>query len=1013
MKLNEEALEDYFMKELRGMGWNDIPAAELGRDDPENPLIESELIDSIRRINQYIEDDDIQQVIQELRGKAASIEGCKSILEYLKNGVYIKSATTGEPRKVKILDHDTPGHNSFTASRQVVFRRGDQTIRTDIMLFINGIPLVNIELKNPVGMSETWADAYRQIKDYEKTVPELYKYVQMGVAAEDFARYFPVVPWLDEVPTFEWNETDGKLPPQSRKQDHEHHTGLPAADILPLLRPERVLDFIRNYIYIRTEFGSTTKVIARHMQYHAAERIVERVLRNIRGEDKRNRGLIWHWQGSGKTLTMIFAASKLYRMKELENPTVFFIVDRRELEEQLYAELAALEIHQPERIESIAELKRTIASDDYRGKRGLFITLIQKFTDKLDDITAELREHGGETIMDRKNVIVFIDEAHRSQYGLLAAQMKDMLRSAFFFGFTGTPISKRERDTYDRFAYPPEEKYIHQYFITDSIRDGFTVKITYQPRLAGDVHLDRKHLEAFIGVEFEELPESIRKDVEESVKRKLDTIKTILENPRRIEIIAEDIAKHFKENIDGRFKAMVVAPSRRACVLYKRELDRHLPPEYSEIVMTYTPRDEEIIRAYDEELMDKYHGRNHHEIKNLVLERFRDPDRNPRILIVTDMLLTGFDAPILQTMYLDKPLKEHRLLQAVARTNRPYRDVKEAGLIIDYIGVMGAELRRAFELYSKEEYEGAVYDMESMKREYEELLRETLRIFSDLEWDGMDIEVLSDAVELITSDEELEKKFTENYRELRRLFELLSDQPFIRHGLKDYRWLTVIYTYYQRVVSRKPSVEAETERYYQKTLKYIHRTTEFREIESKLPVIEFDSDYFENLRKVRDIRDKAALTVYTLNSYVLRNGTRNPIYESVAEKVERLLEQWREKTMDYEELYREGAAIIREIWKEERRMKELGLDEKEFAVLMTLRGRGIPEDKLKEYAVALTEEVDGNIFPGWTSQESVKRNVMRIIRVFLLRNLPKDAPKRRQIADEAQEDLMKIFERYQ
>ncbi|MBC7111971.1 MAG: restriction endonuclease, partial [Methanothermobacter sp.] len=244
MKLNEEALEDYFMKELRGMGWNDIPAAELGRDDPENPLIESELIDSIRRINQYIEDDDIQQVIQELRGKAASIEGCKSILEYLKNGVYIKSATTGEPRKVKILDHDTPGHNSFTASRQVVFRRGDQTIRTDIMLFINGIPLVNIELKNPVGMSETWADAYRQIKDYEKTVPELYKYVQMGVAAEDFARYFPVVPWLDEVPTFEWNETDGKLPPQSRKQDHEHHTGLPAADILPLLRPERVLDFI-------------------------------------------------------------------------------------------------------------------------------------------------------------------------------------------------------------------------------------------------------------------------------------------------------------------------------------------------------------------------------------------------------------------------------------------------------------------------------------------------------------------------------------------------------------------------------------------------------------------------------------------------------------------------------------------------------------------------------------------------------------------------------------------------
>ena len=1013
MKLNEEALEDYFMKELRGMGWNDIPAAELGRDDPENPLIESELIDSLTRLNPNIEDEDIQRAILELRSKPATIEGSRSILEYLKEGIKIKSARTGELIKIKILDHDVIETNSFTASRQVSFRGGDQMIRTDIMLFINGIPLVNIELKNPVGISETWMDAYRQIKEYEKTVPELYKYVQIGVAAEEFARYFPIVPWLDDVPTFDWRETDDKHPSPSREQGPEHHTGLPAADILPLLRPERVLDFIRNYIYIRTEFGSTTKVIARHMQYHAAERIVERVLRNIRGEDERNRGLIWHWQGSGKTLTMIFAASKLYRMRELDNPTIFFIVDRRELEEQLYTELAALETYNPEKVGSIEELKRTIASDDYRGKRGLFITLIQKFTDKLDDITAELREHGGETIRDRKNVIVFIDEAHRSHYGLLAAQMKDMLRSAFFFGFTGTPISKRERDTYDRFAYPPEEKYIHQYFITDSIMDGFTVRITYQPRLASDFHLDRKHLEAFIDVEFDELPESIREDVEESVKRKLDTIKTILENPRRIQIIAEDIAEHFKENIDGRFKAMVVAPSRKACVLYKRELDRHLPPEYSEIVMTYNPRDEEIIKSYERELMDKYHGRNHHEIKNLVLERFRDPDRNPRILIVTDMLLTGFDAPILQTMYLDKPLKEHRLLQAVARTNRPYRDVKEAGLIIDYIGVMGAELRRAFELYSKEEYEGAVYDMESLKKEYRELLEETLSIFSGLEGDGMDIEVLSDAVELITSDEELEKKFTENYRELRRLFELLSDQPFIKDGLEDYRWLTAIYTYYRRVISRKPAVEAETERYYQKTLKYIHRTTEFREIESKLPVIEFDSDYLENLRRVQSIRDKAALTVYTLNSYVLRNGSMNPIYESVAEKVERLLEHWREKTRDYEKIYREGAEIIREIQDEELRMKELGLDEKEFAVLMTLRGSGIPEDKLKEYAVDLTGEVDGRIFPGWTEKREVKREVMRIIRRFLMRNLPDDTLDRIRAVDEAQEALMDIFERYQ
>ncbi|GAI07079.1 unnamed protein product, partial [marine sediment metagenome] len=311
--------------------------------------------------------------------------------------------------------------------------------------------------------------------------------------------------------------------------------------------------------------------------------------------------------------------------------------------------------------------------DDYRGKRGVFITLIHKFRpEELKELCDELEEvsRHKETIMTRKNVVAFIDEGHRTQYGLLAAQMKSILKEAFFFAFTGTPISKKGRDTYLQFSYPPNEIYLDRYFITDSIRDDFTVKIAYQPRLEEKVHLDKNLLEAFLESEFEELPEDIKEEVEDKVKKKLNTIKVVLENRKRIRVIAEDIARHFKENVDGKFKAMVVTGSRKACDSYKKELDKYLPPRYSEAVMTLQRSDEPVLRYRLAETRARYGDRDIDDIRKGVIEKFKE-EEYPKILIVTDMLLTGFDAPKLQVMYLDKLLQEHRLLQAVARTNRP------------------------------------------------------------------------------------------------------------------------------------------------------------------------------------------------------------------------------------------------------------------------------------------------------------------------------------------------------
>ena len=590
----------------------------------------------------------VKQVLNELKLRGSGSEDSKKILNYFKDGVPIKFEKQRVVKYVKLFDYDNIGNNDFAVSRQITHQAGDKQIRNDIILYINGIPLVNIECKNPASLTETWYNAFMQILGYERDVPELYKYIQIGVASDNKAKYFPTTPWQQdgEPRYYEWRD-GGKDPIDSTIQ---------------MLMPETLLNIIRNYLFIRIERGATTKVITRYMQYRAAEQISSRVLNNIEGEDPKNKGLVWHWQGSGKTLTMIFAANKLYRHAELQNPTVFFVVDREELETQLSDEFNALDITKPEVVDSIHALRKIIQHDEYRGKRGIFITLIHKFRpEELSELQKELDNlsKSRETIQTRKNVIIFIDEAHRSQYGTLAAQMNEILKNAEAYAFTGTPVAKQGRDTYGQFSYPPEEKYLDKYFMTDSIEDGFTLKIAYQPRLENEkgIHLKKDMLEGFLEVNLEEIPENLQEVVEEKAKQKLNIAKVYLENPERIKQVAQDIAAHFKENLDGRFKAMVVAVNRLSCVRYKRELDKLLPKEYTEVIMSYDPiKDQKIkeIKDYLQEEIQRNNGKDIEDIRKENITKFKE-EQNPRILIVKDMLLTGFDAPILQTCIWTNP----------------------------------------------------------------------------------------------------------------------------------------------------------------------------------------------------------------------------------------------------------------------------------------------------------------------------------------------------------------------
>jgi len=968
-KFTEKSLiEDYIIEQLQQKGWKFVSASALEREGLDEPLLIPTLVRALGRINREsgIGDEEIKKVLNELKLTGTGIEGAKRILNFYKFGIPVKFEKEKVVKYVQLFDFQNLENNEFIVSRQIYYY-GKETIRTDIILYVNGIPLVNIECKNPISLTERWYTAYRQIKDYEKIVPELYKYVQIGVGAESVARYFPIVPWQEEVNTYQW---------RVEEKDSIDST-------IEMLSKDILLDILKNYLFYREERGDATKVITRYMQYRAANKIVNRVIKNLKGEEEKNKGLVWHWQGSGKTLTMIFAANKLYYTEELENPTIFFIVDRIELEEQLYKEFYSLDIVKPEIIGSIEKLKKTLQFDDYRGKRGVFITLIHKFRpEELKDLYDELEEvtRYKETIMNRKNVVAFVDEGHRTQYGLLASQMKSILKDAFFFAFTGTPISKKGRDTYLKFSYPPEEIYLDRYFITDSIRDGFTVKIAYQPRLVKEFHLKKGQIEAFLSSEFEELPEEIRGEVKDKVKKKLDDIKVVLEDPERIRIIAKDIAEHFKENVDGKFKAMVVAGSRKACHIYKQELDKYLPPEYSEIVMTYRVDDVQPLVNRVAETRARYGGKDITDIRKDIVERFKE-ETFPKILIVTDMLLTGFDAPILQVMYLDKPLKEHRLLQAVARTNRPYKDLKEAGLIIDYVGIL-REFKKSLKMYNEEDIKGALVNFDGIREEFVLLIKEVLELLNEVPR-NYERETLLKAVEILTSEKAKEKEFIEKYKNLRKLFELLGSDEIKIDYFEDYKWISAIYTYYMKIVIQKPAIEKDVEKYYEKTVEFIHKSVEVGKLETDLPVVIFDEKYLANLEeKIKNKKERAANILFTLNRLVLVEKHRNPIYESLVEKVERLLELWKEKTKDYEKIYKEGILVINEIRSLCERQKSLGMSSLEYSLLLALEEKFGKNEKLLDEVRNISEILKKYMFPGWFNQPTVEKNIEREVRRF-------------------------------
>lgn len=663
----------------------------------------------------------------------------------------------GEHRTVRFIDFDHLGDdssNQWVISTEVTFKQGRVEKRFDLVLWCNGFPLVVGEAKSPTRPAYTWIDGAAQIHDdYERSLPQFFVPNVFSFATEgkDF-RYgtvgMPVELWGP------WRE-------ESTDEDAPAKIGLTAVReaVEGVLTPRAVLDFLRFFtIYATDNKHRKIKIIARFQQFQATNLIVDRVLLG-----KVKQGLIWHFQGSGKSLLMVFTALKLRAMAELTNPTVLVVVDRIDLDTQITGTFNASDVPGLVSTDSRAQLQTLLS----QGARKIIITTIHKFGEAPGVLDA------------RGNIIAMVDEAHRSQEGDFGQKMREALPNAFLFGLTGTPINRRDRNTFMWFGSPQDEGgYLSRYSFKDSIRDGATLPLHFEPRLS-EIHVDQDAID----IAFEEL--AADRDLSEANKitlsKKAASIEVLIKTPSRIAKIAADIAGHFRVKVEPEgFKAQVVAYDKASCVAYKGELDKHLGPEASTIVMSKTRGDAPDWGKWTPGA----------EGLEQVLARFNDPADPLKIIIVTAKLLTGFNAPILYCQYLDKPLKEHTLLQAITRTNRVYPPDKTHGLIVDYLGIFDDVAKSL--AFDEKSVQQVISNIEELKKQLAPAMDGALSFFPGVDRTVGGYEGLVQAQSAIAEDA-TKDAFGLAYSVLSQLWEALSPDPMLASYRGDYRWLTDVY----------------------------------------------------------------------------------------------------------------------------------------------------------------------------------------------------------------------------
>lgn len=903
------AVQYPMLKYASEIGWHCVRRTEaLALRGGENSIYFTEMAASqLLNLNpDVVNSERAAEIIRKLNLLSPTIDGNQEALSWLRGERSVFVPEEKRERNVRLIDFKNPGNNVF----QVTYEWRQKSVfgknRADMVFLINGIPIAIAETKSAT-RPEGLAEGIEQIRRYHRESPELFAPTQVFEVTHLIDFYYGVTWSTNRKNIFNWREQE--------PGDFEHK-------VKAFFDRERFLKVLHDYIIFLSKDDVLTKVILRQHQTRAVEKVINRVY-----DPAKRRGLIWHTQGSGKTYTMITVASKLLReVRGEEKPTVLMLIDRNELETQLFKNIDAYGVKTVEIADSKADLRRILRS----GYRGLIVSMIHKFDGIPHDINTSA------------NLVVLVDEAHRTTGGDLGNYLMAALPNATYIGFTGTPVDNisRGKGTFKVFGGDDEQGYLDKYPIAESIEDGTTVKLNYAIA-PSDMLVDTEILER----EFLDLKETEGiSDVEElnGILSRAVKLKEMMKSSDRIDKIAKYVANHFTENVEPMgFKAFLVGVDREACALYKEALDAYLPPDYSQVVFSPSHNDSTQLKRHHLTEDDE----------KAVRKAFIKKEQNPKILIVTEKLLTGFDAPILYCMYLDKPMRDHVLLQAIARINRPYEDesgvVKPFGFVLDFVGVF--EMLKKALAFDSDIVASVIQNVDVLKQLFAKLMSESAPKYM-AQASGWDDKAKERAIEALKTKDARED-FFRFFRQVQTLYNILSPDAFLGPYIAQYLALSELYALIRNFYSSRVYVDREVTT---KTKELLRKQTGIDFIDPPGAIYELGPKQLAALKK-----SDASTTVKILNLSRILKETINaeaiskPFVLSIGERaaaveqsydahlqssIEALDEAERRKLEAFEqETLREYENLAEEYIAADAERRRLDLDENIYAIYTVLK----------------------------------------------------------------------------
>ena len=894
------------------IGWKSVPRSEaMGMRHGDTGLYFIDLLKAqLMKLNGGILDESrCGEIVRQLTLLSPTLEGNQDALSWLRGERSIFVPDENRERNVTLIDFENPDNNLFHVTDEWTQKGVVHSNRADVVFLINGIPVAVVETKS-ANRRDGLAEGVEQIRRYHRETPEMFTTAQL----------FGVTHMHDFLYGVTWNV--------SRKNLFNWKTDDPTnyeEKVKTFFDRDRFLKVLRESIIFQSKDDALTKVVLRQHQTRAVDKVIERV-----HDPNKRRGLIWHTQGSGKTLTMITVASQLLRGGgETEKPTILMLIDRNELESQLFRNITGYGITAFQVAESKRDLQRILASD----YRGLVVSMIHKF----DDIPAGINT--------REGVTVLVDEAHRTTGGDLGNYLMAALPNATYIGFTGTPIDKLSQGegTFKVFGADDEQGYLDKYAIAESIEDETTVPLNYALAPSA-LQVDRETLETEFfrlavgeGVsDFEEL---------DAILDRAIRLKAIMKAPDRVDNVAAAVAEHFRENVEPMgFKAFLVAVDREACALYKEALDRYLPSDYSEVVYSPHHQDPERLRAY------------HHtdDEEKEIRKKFADKHEHPKILIVTQKLLTGFDAPILYCIYLDKPMRDHVLLQAIARVNRPYEDndglIKPYGFVLDFVGIFG-NLEKAL-AFDSDVVGSVIRNIDVLKGRFVDLMGEDAAHYLPFAG-GQDDRAKERAIEHF-EDTENRETFFKFFKQLQDIYTILSPDASLGPYIDDYQSLALLYGLIRNAYADHPYVDKELTA---KTRELLQQHTESSDFALPASIQELDAN---TLREIKQsyVSDKVKVLNLRkiLHKTVTEEGRSKPFLISIGERAEVLKERYENHQLATQEALAAFEKLAEEYTQAAREQLQMNLDENAYAVYTVLKE--FEEDITPERVRALNRVFD-------------------------------------------------------